>query len=188
MERFGGVRNPRSGGRWDRRNDGRTATELVEFKRTDNQRSITLLRDDLESLYRHAMAEARRPVLGFQLGERDFVVIPERDYLDPAPGRLGRPASHPRTEPTGVLRSGQVLGELHRESNQPVLRRSPAQRAGLRGQVGVPRHPSELPRTVPGDRRVPRIRPGQQREVGSLGRLLRKGTPPDQARPTAGSA
>jgi hypothetical protein len=181
MERFGGVRNPRSGGRWDRRNDGRTPTELVEFKRTDNQRGITLLRDDLESLYRHAVAEGRRPVLGFQLGERDFVVIPERDYLDPAPGRLGRPVSHPRTQPTGVLRVGQMLGELRREPGQPVLRRPPAQRAGLGGQVGVPGHPPELPRTLPGDRRVPRIRSGQRREVGGLGRLFRKGTPPDQA-------
>lgn len=177
MERFGGVRNPRSGARWDRRNDGRTATELVEFKRTDNRRSITLKLADLIALERHALAESRRPVLGFQLGGRNFVVLPEREYFELADrGRGHGPAAGPRTLPARLVPSGQVSGR----GAGPVLRRSSTQRSGAGSQERVPGDPPRSPRSVPGPGPMLRVRPRQRREVGSLGRVFRKRAPQDQ--------
>lgn len=182
MERFGGVRNPRSGARWDRRNDGRTDTELIEFKRTDNRRSITLKFDDLIALYRHAVAECRIPVLGFELCGRHWVLLPESDYHElaahrPAPG----PPDHLRADTTDLDGPGQVP----RVARKPVLRRVPAQQLpGPRGQVGVPGDSSRSPRSVPRTSGLSRLRHQQRGEVRGLGRVLRKGAPPDQA-PTA---
>src|SRR5215471_20501141 len=99
MARFGGARHKASGARWDRKNDGRTDTELVEFKRTDNRRSITLLADDLHALYVHAVAESRRAVLGFELCGKHWVILPEPDYHELV---LHRPPA----DPTGDLRAG----------------------------------------------------------------------------------
>jgi hypothetical protein len=181
MERFGGVPSPRSGARWDRKNDGRTADELVEFKRTDNRSSITLKYTDLHELRQHAMAEGRRPVLVFELGGDDFVVIPERDYLGLSGGRERGPAAGSRTGAARLAGSGKVLGKLRQRAHQPVVRRSPAQRSGAGGQERVPRDPPGPPRSVPGNRPVPRVRPRQQREVGGLGRVFRTRAAPDEA-------
>ena len=180
MVRFGGVRNPRSGARWDRRNDGRTSDELVEFKRTDNKRSITLKYTDLIELQRHAVVESRRPVLGFELGGDNFVVLPEREYYELA-GRVGSASADPRTRSASLHGARQVLGRLRQQPGQSVLRRPPAQRAGAGGQGGVPGNPPGAPRPLPGPKRLPGVRPGQQREVRSLGRVLRKGATADQA-------
>lgn len=182
MERFGGVRNPRSGARWDRRNDGRTDTELIEFKRTDNRRSITLKFDDLIALYRHAVAECRIPVLCFELCGRQWVLLPESDYHElaahrPAPGA----PDHLRADAPNLDGPSQVP----RVARKPVLRRVPTQQLpGPRGQVGMPGNPPGPPRCVPGDPRMSRLRHQQRGEVRGLGRVLRKGAPPDQA-PTA---
>ena len=178
MDRFGGVQNPRSGARWDRKNDGRTSTELVEFKRTDNQRSITLLHDDLRSLRLHAVVECRLPVLCFELAGEHFVVLPEGDYheladRDSPPPRL-------RTGSSRLVRGGQVSGGLRTRQRQPVLRRSSTQRTGERGQVSVPRNPPRAARPLPGSRPVSQLRPRERREVGRLGRVQRKGTTGDQ--------
>lgn len=178
MMRFGGVTNPRSGARWDRRNDGRSDRELVEFKRTDNRRSITLFVDDLLALYRHAVGECRVPVLCFELCGKHWVVLPESDYHELVPDRgpsesaPGRGAGNAR-----LARPGQVPGA----ARQPVLRRPPAQRSGLRGQVGVLGNPPGPPRPLPSPRPVSRLRPQQQREVGGLGRVLRKRAPQAEA-------
>jgi hypothetical protein len=181
MERFGGVPSPRSGARWDRKNDGRTADELVEFKRTDNRSSITLKYIDLYDLRQHAMAEGRRPVLVFELGGDDFVVIPERDYLDLSGGRERSPAPGPRTGAARLAGSSKVLGKLRQRTHQPVVRGPSAQRSGAGGQERVPGDPPGPPRSVPGPRPVSRLRPRQQREVGGLGRVFRARTPPDEA-------
>jgi hypothetical protein len=184
MERFGGVRNPRSGARWDRRNDGRTSTELVEFKRTDNRRSITLKYDDLRQLRQHAVVECRTPVLGFELSGEHFVVLAERDYHElAAGGHPDGPAADLRAPAPRLAGRGEVLGKLRQQSGQSVLRRSSAQRSGQRGQVGLLGNPPGPPRPLPGPRPVSRLRAGQRREVGRLGRVLRKGAPQDQAGP-----
>jgi hypothetical protein len=179
MKRFGGVRNPRSGARWDRRNDGRTDTELIEFKRTDNRRSITLLADHLDALYRHAVAECRFPVLGFELCGRHWVVLPEPDYHELA---AHRPASGTTRRLRAAATDLDGPGQVPRAARQPVLRRVPAQQLpGARGQVGVPGNPPGPPRPLPRDRGVPRLRDRQRGEVRSLGRVLRKRAAPDQA-------
>jgi len=182
MARFGGVRNPRSGGRWDRRNDGRTNTELVEFKRTDNRHSITLLYNDLIGLYRHAVAESRRPVLGFELGGRNWVVLAESDYYELAGrGSEAGPTSDLRERPPRLVRRGQVPGPERHWANESVLRRSPTQRASAGSQKRVPGNPPGPPRPLPRDPGMSRLRPRQRGEVGGLGRVLRKGASPDQA-------
>jgi hypothetical protein len=182
MKRFGGVCNPRSGARWDRRNDGRTERELIEFKRTDNERSITLKYDDLHELYRHAMVESRRPVLCFELSGEHFVVLPEREYHELADGGRGPgPASGLRAKASRLVRPGQVRWKLRQQQRQPVLRRSSAQRSGQRGEVGMPGNSSRPPRPLPDPRPMSRLRPGKRGEVGRLGRVQRKGTPKNQA-------
>ena len=183
MERFGGVRNPRSGARWDRRNDGRTERELVEFKRTDNRRSITLKYDDLRQLRQHAVVESRRPVLGFELCREHFVVLTERDYHELAAGGRGDGAAPGlRAGLSDVVDGpGQVSRRMRQQRQQPVLRRSPAQRSGQRGQGGLSGNPPGPPRPLPGPRPVSRLRPQQRGEVGRLGRVFRKGTAQNQA-------
>jgi hypothetical protein len=184
MERFGGVRNPRSGARWDRRNDGRTSFELVEFKRTDNQRCITINYTDLVELHRHAVVEDRIPVLGFDLGGDHFVVLPEREYFELSEHRRrSGPAADPDPPLAALDGTGQVQGGVRLHLRQPLVRRSPAQRSGSGGQVGVPGHPPGPPRPLPGPRRLSRVRPRQRREVGGLGRVLRKRAAPDQEGP-----
>jgi hypothetical protein len=179
MQRFGGVQNPRSGARWDRKNDGRTDTELVEFKRTDNRRSITLLYDDLRALRRHAVVEGRVPLLCFELAGEHFVVLPENDYHELAARRLS-PAAYLRERTARLVSGSQVSGDVRTRTRQSLLRRSSAQRSGQRGQVSVPRNPSRLPRPLPGARPLSGVRPRERREVGRLGRVQRKGAAGDQ--------
>jgi len=186
MTRFGGVRNPRSGARWDRKNDGRTRSELVEFKRT-SKRSITLKYDDLVSLRYHAMVESRRPILDFELGGDSFVVLSERDYLElvelrPQPGADSHNGA---ATGTGVDEPGQVYEPVRQWIHEPVLRRPPAQRPSQRGQERVLGNPPGPPRSVPGPERMSRLRPRQRGEVGRMGGTIRKGTPQAEAARTA---
>lgn len=73
--------SPRSGARWDRKNDSRNDRFLFENKRTDNKRSITLKADDLEKLRKHAIVESRTGALQFDLNGRSYVVLTEVDFL-----------------------------------------------------------------------------------------------------------
>jgi hypothetical protein len=177
MQRFGGVQNPRSGARWDRKNDGRTDWELIEFKRTDNQKSITLHHKDLRALRLHAVVECRVPVLCFELAGEHFVVLPDGDYHE-ITARRGL-TSRLRTGPTRLVRRSQVPGDV-RPRGQSVLRRLPAQRTGERGQGSLPRNPSRLTGTLPSGRGVSGVRTGERGEVGRLGGLQRKGASRDQ--------
>jgi hypothetical protein len=79
-----------------------------------------------------------------------------------------------------VVQPGKVSRDVRPRQRQPVLRRPPAQRSGAAGQGNLPRNPSRLSRAVSGKRRLSRVRPDPQREVGRLGRVQRKGTAPDQ--------
>jgi hypothetical protein len=180
MARFGGSQNSRSGAGWSRKNDGRTSTELVEFKRTDNRRSITLLYDDLHALYLHAVAECRRAVLCFELGGDSFVVLPEHEYhqlvfhrqaSDPA-GDLPARATSP-----GRLRARQV----QRSARKPLLSRSPAQQhSGAGSEERMPGNPPGAPRPLPGPGGLSDLRHRQRGAVGSLGRNQRKGATADR--------
>jgi len=183
MRRFGGQTNPRSGARWDRKNDGRTSGELVEFKRT-SRRSITLQFTDLRDLEHHALAEGRIPVLGFELGGKRYVVLPERDYLDRVPARGDIPIS-PVPAETSVVQPGQMPGVMLTFKRKPLVRRVPEQRSGTAGQSSMSWHPSRLPRRVSGIKPVPGARSGEQREVRRLGRVLRTRAETDQEDPTS---
>lgn len=184
MARFGGIQNPRSGARWDRKNDGRTDTELIEFKRTDNKRSITLLYKDLRALKLHAVVERRVPVLGFELAGEHFVVLTENDYRQLAEDGHGDTARD-RAGPPRVVHRSEVPGNLRSRPGQSVLRRLSAQRTGERGQSSMPRNPSRLPRPLPGSRPVSGLRTRERREVGRLGGLQRKGASGDQTGTTS---
>ena len=198
MKRFGGKLNPRSGARPDRKNDGHTAEELVEFKRTDNRWGITLKLRDLRDLEGHALVEGRLPVLVFEIVDQRYVIIPERDYLDRV-HRSEQGASRPTQGPDGhagdhlpgvgrspeVDGSGQMPRKLRSRRDQPVLRRLPAQRPGPGGEVDLPGNPRGAPRPLPSGRPVSGVRPGPRGEVGGLGRVLRKRTSPDQEAATS---
>lgn len=88
MERLGGTRHAGSGN-GSRKADGRVNSgkwsdpehQLVEFKRTD-KRQITIKADDLEKVFREALATGRTPVFGVQLGGRNYVLESEGDYRE----------------------------------------------------------------------------------------------------------
>lgn len=81
MTRLGGTVTPRSGAGWSKKGDGRTAAEMVEFKRTD-KKQITLKDVDLKKVESEALVEGRSSLLGFQLGGRNYIVLTEDDFLE----------------------------------------------------------------------------------------------------------
>lgn len=178
MERFGGSRSPRSGAGWSRKNDGRTDIELIEFKRTDNRRSITLKYDDLDGLYRHAVAESRLPVLVFELRGECFVVLRESDYHELVLHRQ-------QPDPSGDLRADAPsvarFRKVQRATGRTLLRRiPPQQQPGPGGQERLLGHTPGPPRPLPGPGGLSRSRYRQRGEVRSLGRNQRKGASPDK--------
>jgi len=179
MARFGGSQSSRSGAGWSRKNDGRTDDELVEFKRTDNRHSIRILADDLTALYRHAMAECRRPVLGFELCGKHWVILPEPDYHELVVHRhQPGDASDLREDVPVLARPSQVP----RIARKPLLRRVPAQQQpGAGGPKRVPGNPPGPPRPLPGPGGLSELRHRQRGEVRGLGRVQRKGAAADQA-------
>jgi hypothetical protein len=54
----------------------------VEYKRTENK-GIRLTTAMLEKIRTEALLESRRHLLGFELGKRDYIVVPAEDYIDP---------------------------------------------------------------------------------------------------------
>jgi hypothetical protein len=87
MERHGGVVQPRSGAGPFRKEDGRTSINgpwpiLVQFKRTENRRTITVKTDDLLSVEQNAIAESRHPIYQFELAGRTYMVLTEEDFYD----------------------------------------------------------------------------------------------------------
>ena len=179
MARFGGSQSPRSGAGWSRKNDGRTDDELIEFKRTDSRHSIRLLADDLDALYRHAMAECRIPLLCFELRGKRWLVLPESDYHELAVHRhQPGDAIDLREDVPHLARPSQVP----RIARKPVLRRVPAQQQpGPGSSQRVPRNPPGPPRPLPGPGGLSQLRHKQRGEVRGLGRVQRKGASPDQA-------
>ena len=83
-----GQRCPGSGSGWARKGDVRTKLTLIENKRTD-KRQITLKADALEKIWVEAWAEGRKPLLGFEIGGRRYVVQNEEDYLEDHGGHAG---------------------------------------------------------------------------------------------------
>lgn len=92
---IGGKQQPRSGAGWSKKNDVRSDTLLVENKRTDNRRSITLKADDLEGVSRNAAQRGLTPVLQFDLNGRHYYVLDEVGMQEAMEGGLGQQAVRP---------------------------------------------------------------------------------------------
>jgi Holliday junction resolvase len=78
----GGQVVARSGAGWKRKADVRTLTHLLEMKRTDNRKSISIKADDLEKIRRQAASIGKLPALGFELAGRDYVILPMSDFVE----------------------------------------------------------------------------------------------------------
>lgn len=174
MEAHGGTVNPRSGARWDRKNDGRTDEYLVEFKRTDNERSITIKFDDLRDVEMHAVLESRYPVLEFQLGGRDYVVLTRGDFLSRVRQIIARPVGS-----AALVRQSKVHGN-RLSGRKPVLRRVPTEWESQGSQEDLQRDTSRAPRTLSGARNVQKLGTDKRRGVRGLGRNLRARAEDDQ--------
>lgn len=61
---------------------GTTSGRLIEYKRTDGK-SIRLTTVMLEKIRTEALLEGREHLLGFELGGRDYVVVPAEYYEHP---------------------------------------------------------------------------------------------------------
>lgn len=76
----GGRQNAGSGNTPWRKNDVRVDRDyLIEYKRTD-KKSITIKLEDLETLRTNALLEGRQPLLGIEIGGRDWGMV-EADEL-----------------------------------------------------------------------------------------------------------
>jgi hypothetical protein len=125
------------------------------------------------------VVESRIPVLCFELGGDNFVVLPEHEYHAMVPGRSASGAdSDLRTpEHPDVAEPGQV----RRSPRKPVLLRVPTQQlSGPGGQERVPGNPPRAPRPLPGPGGLSELRHRQRGEVGRLGRNQRKGASADR--------
>ena len=200
MLRFGGTQSPRSGAGPLKKNDGRTTrtlgNELIEFKRTDNKKSITLQAVDLLALEVHAISESRDPILGFDLAGRHYVVMPEEVHLERRArstasqrcclGRDGCDHAPGLGTDTGLLQASEV--RRHGDDVQePFLRRVSGQPRGGSGQGDLPRNRIRGGRRVSGQVRVPEVRRVQAGAERSVGRGIRarktQDTPGDRTDP-----
>lgn len=78
---YRGSRNAGSGSGWLRKNDVRSSDLLIENKFTNNLKSYTIKFSDLSELRQRAIIEDRMPVLQFDLGGKQFVILTEDDFL-----------------------------------------------------------------------------------------------------------
>jgi hypothetical protein len=99
----GGRRRPASGAFDMAKGDMRTDDEMVEYKRT-NGKQITIKLDDLEKNRREALVEGRMPLLGFELGGRDYLIVEAGDWEErqaSAASRRARVDRRPVSRPLG---------------------------------------------------------------------------------------
>lgn len=119
MESIGGRQTSRSGANWWEKNDGRVWHFLVEYKRTDLHKSITLRHTDLRDAENNALAEGRVMALGFELMGRDYFVFTAEDVADM--GVFNVPSTLLRANPE-VDEASQMPGR-RRTPGAPVLSR-----------------------------------------------------------------
>lgn len=73
---LGGKTQKASGAGWDNRNDVKTHKFLIECKRTDNEKSISLKLVDLRDLQQHALIEGLLPMMDAEIKDEGFFVLP----------------------------------------------------------------------------------------------------------------
>jgi hypothetical protein len=83
-EKYNGSRNIMSGAGWKRKNDVTTERFLIENKTMMNPdaKSYSVKMTDLRDLTKNAIMSNRMPVLQFDLGGHNYVVIREDDFLE----------------------------------------------------------------------------------------------------------
>lgn len=83
-ERYNGSVNAMSGAGWMRKADVRTEEFMIENKcRMDPEaKSYSIKKQDLRDLTKRARLEGRIPLLQFDLGTHNYVVLVEDDFLD----------------------------------------------------------------------------------------------------------
>jgi len=79
-ERYGGRTQPGSGSGWLHRNDVRSEEFLIENKRTDNERSITIKADDLRQLRINATRLDKVAIMEIYLGGHNYVILHSDDF------------------------------------------------------------------------------------------------------------
>lgn len=60
--------------------DVRTATELIENKRTDKE-SMSIKGAWLDKIRKEAQSEGRTPIIGIDINGREWVLLLKQDYL-----------------------------------------------------------------------------------------------------------
>lgn len=83
-DRYRGSVNPGSGSGWVRKADVRTEGLLIEnkLKMNPNAKSYSVKFTDLRDLTKRARSEGRIPVLQFDIGGHNYVVLVEDDFLE----------------------------------------------------------------------------------------------------------
>lgn len=83
-ERYKGSVNAMSGAGWMRKADVRTEQFMIENKTRMNPeaKSYSIKKEDLRVLTKRARLEGRIPLLQFDLGTHNYVVLVEDDFLD----------------------------------------------------------------------------------------------------------
>jgi hypothetical protein len=129
----GGSRNSGSGNTPWRKNDVRVDDEfLIEYKRTDHK-SIRIEERDLEELRTNALLEGRTPLMGIELGGRDWTLIETSEFE-----RRRRAGAGDR------LDTGEVLGRPR--VDVPADGSSPQEAAAAReGTLSRARRPRTVP-------------------------------------------
>lgn len=83
-KKYGGSVNAMSGAGWMRKADVRTDRFMVECKTKmdPNAKSYSVKAKDLRDLTKRARLEGRIPLLQFDLGTHNYVVLVEDDFLE----------------------------------------------------------------------------------------------------------
>lgn len=74
---LGGKTQPQSGAGWANKNDVKSPRFLVECKRTDNQKTISLKLVDLRDVEQHALIEGLLPAMAIEINDQRFFVLPD---------------------------------------------------------------------------------------------------------------
>lgn len=83
-EQYKGSRNAMSGAGWKRKNDVTTQDFLIEnkCKMDPNAKSYSVKALDLRDLTKRAILDSRTPLLQFDLGGHQYVVLRNEDFLE----------------------------------------------------------------------------------------------------------
>lgn len=78
---MGGSRTAASGAFWSRKGDVRTEDYLIEHKYTAGK-SFSIKSSELNKIETEALLVGRTPVFCFSLGNRDYVILLEQDFVE----------------------------------------------------------------------------------------------------------